>query len=241
MIDPMTMKGRRQRRGPTQLIALTLIWALAVTAGCAPLRQRRAPVQESGFLGDYSLLKKSDEYPAYLVWINPKANWPKYNAVMIDSVSLWGQGEKLSPEDRQKVAGLMYNAVYDAISKHFTIAPAPGLNVLRLRVALTEAKGSIVPLNVVTSVVPQLRVLTTIGGMAADTTALVGEASGELEILDSVTERRLAAAVDRQTGTKALFRANKFSKWGDVKEACDYWAGNIAKFLIKSRVQQKTM
>lgn len=35
MIDPMAMKGRRQRRGPTQLIALTLISALVYWTGYA--------------------------------------------------------------------------------------------------------------------------------------------------------------------------------------------------------------
>jgi hypothetical protein len=44
----------------------------------------------------------------------------------------------------------------------------------------------------------QLRVLTSIGGMAADTAALVGEASGEVEILDSGSEIRLSAGTSRR-------------------------------------------
>jgi Protein of unknown function (DUF3313) len=231
-------EGHRSRRARRMIMGAVIV-GLTLGVGCAPLRQRREAVKPSGFLGDYSQLAKSDEYPAYLVYINPSANWSSYNAIMIDSVSLWGSSEKLSPEDRQMIAGMMYNALYDTLSKNFAIVAAPGVNVLRLRAAITEARGSKVALNVVTSVVPQLRVLTTVGGMAADTATIVGEASGEIEVTDSVTGRRLAAGVDRQTGTKALLRANKFSKWGDVKEACERWAENLDKFLVKSGVQQK--
>jgi hypothetical protein len=234
-----TNEGHRWRRVSKRMMAGALIAGLALSVGCSPLRQRREAVEPSGFLRDYSQLQKNDEYPAYLIYINPKANWSRYNAIMIDSVSLWGSSDKLSPEDRQMIAGMLYNALYDALGKNFTIVPGPGMNVLRLRAAITEAQASKVVLNVVTSVVPQLRLLTTVGGVAADTAKIVGEASAEMEIVDSVTDVRLAAAVDRETGTKAILRGNKFSKWGDVQDACDYWAGRVDKFLVKVGVRQK--
>jgi hypothetical protein len=235
-----TNEGHRWRRVSKRMMAGALIAGLALSVGCSPLRQRREAVEPSGFLRDYSQLQKNDEYPAYLIYINPRANWSRYNAIMIDSVSLWGASDKLSNEDRQMIAGMMYNALYDTLGKNFAIVTAPGMNVLRLRAAITEAQGSKVALNVVTSVIPQLRLLTTVGGMAADTAAIVGEASGEMEIVDSVSSERLAAAVDRETGTKAILRGNKFSKWGDVQDACDYWAGRVDKFLVKQGVRQKT-
>lgn len=230
----------RQCGVPKPIIAGAVVACLVLAVGCAPLRQRREAVEPSGFLGDYSQLQKNDQYPAYLIYINPAANWSKYNAIILDSVSLWGTADKLSDEDRQKIAGIMYNAIYDALSKNFNIVTATGPNVLRLRGAITEAQGSKVALNVVTSVIPQARLLTTVGGMAADTANIVGEASAEMEVIDSVTLQRLAAAVDRQTGTKALLRGNKFSKWGDVQEACNHWAERVDKFLVDKGVRQKT-
>ena len=234
----LTDGGHRLRRVSKRMIAGVLVAGLALSIGCAPLRQRREAVEPSGFLRDYSQLQKNDQYPAYLVYINPRANWSRYNAIMIDSVSLWATADKLSLEDRQMITGMMYNALYDTLGKNFAIVTAPGLNVLRLRAAITEAQGSKVALNVVSSVIPQLRLLTTVGGMAADTSVLVGEASAEAEILDSVTGIRLAAGVDRQTGTKAIIRGNKFSKWGDVQEACNLWADHVDKFLVKNGVRQ---
>jgi len=234
----LTDGGHRLRQVSKRMIAGALVAGLALSIGCSPLRQRREAVEPSGFLRDYSQLKENDQYKAYLIYVNPRANWSKYNAIMIDSVSLWASADKLSPEDRQKLTGMMYNALFDTLGKNFAIVAAPGMNVLRLRAALTEAQGSKVALNVVTSVIPQLRLLTTVGGMAGDTSVLVGEASAEMEIVDSVTGERLAAAVDRQTGTKALIRGNKFSTWGDVQSACEYWADRVDKFLTKQGVRQ---
>lgn len=234
----LTDEQRQWCQVPKRVIAGALIAGLAFSVGCAPLRQRREAVEPSGFLHDYSQLKENDQYKAYLVYINPNANWSKYNAIMIDSVSLWAKEDKLSPEDRQMLTSIMYNALFDTLAKNFAIVKSPGMNVLRLRMALTEAEQSKVVLNLVTSVIPQARLVSTIGGMAADTSALVGEASAEGEILDSVTDERLAAAVDRQTGTKALIRGEKFSSWGDVQLACNYWADRIDQFLVKNGVRQ---
>ena len=59
----------------------------------------------------------------------------------------------------------------------------------------------------------------------------VGSATGEMELLDSVTGKRLIAAVDGQSGRKYTGKFDKFSKWKDTKDACDYWAERIAKRL----------
>ncbi len=232
-------EGDRRHTVPKPMLAGALVACLILAVGCSPLRQRREAVEPSGFLGDYSQLAKNDQYPAYLIYINPSANWSRYNAIILDSVTLWGTSDKLSDEDRQKITGIAYNALYDTLNKNFTLVNAAGPNVIRLRAAITEAQGSKVALNVVTSVIPQMRVLTTVGGMAADTANVVGEASAEMEMLDSVTLQRLAAGVDRQTGTKALIRGHKFDKWGDVQDACNYWAERVDKFLVEKGVRQK--
>ncbi len=170
----LTDEEQRWRPVPRRVIAAALIAGLAFTVGCSPLRQRREAVEPSGFLHDYSQLKENDQYKAYLVYINPKANWSNYNAIMIDSVSLWAKEDKLSPEDRQMLTSIMYNALFDTLAKNFAIVKSPGMNVLRLRMALTEAEQSKVVLNLVTSVVPQLRVLTTVGGPLSEGEACSG-------------------------------------------------------------------
>jgi uncharacterized protein DUF3313 len=100
-------------------------------------------------------------------------------------------------------------------------------------VAITDAKGARVALNTVSKVVPQLRLLTTVGGLATDTQLLVGRAGVEAEILDGVTDQRLAAAADRRAGTKAL--RGGVGTWSDVENAFDYWSERLRTRLAELR------
>jgi len=212
------------------------------STGCGmirPLRQRRGEAEQSGFLRNYSQLQPQEGYDAKEVYINPGAAWSKYNAVMIDSVTLWitDPSKQPSPEDAQMLTDMFYKALSDKIGEKFTLVNRPGPGVLRVRAALTEAKGARVALNAITTVIPQLRVVTTLGGVAADTAVLVGAASGELEVVDSVTNERFAAAIDELAGTKGLLRA--FSKWADVENACNRWAERARDFFVKQGVRAK--
>lgn len=215
------------------LLAL-LALSLGVTA-CATTRQSRGSGSESGFLGDYSDLQKGKGDEAQLRYIDDSAHWSEYNAIQIDSVTLWrdAKTEDVSAEDQQRLTDYLYKALNDQLSKDYRMAEGPGPGVLRLRAAITEAKGSKVVMDTITSIVPQLRLATTIVGMAAGTSVLVGKAGVEGELTDSVSGRRLAAFVDERQGTKALRGGIK--KWSDVERAFDYWAQRLRERLAELR------
>ena len=61
----------------------------------------------------------------------------------------------------------------------------------------------------------------------------------EMDVLDAVTNERLAAAVDQRAGTKALFAKRAFTTWGDVEAACDFWSSRAAWQLARQGVQRK--
>jgi hypothetical protein len=211
------------------------VWlTLAVVAGaslaCAGTRQPRSKAAPSGFLGDYSMLAPGKEGQAQLVYLNPKADFSRYRAVMIDSVTLWrGEGDshlsKLSREDQQMLADRLYHALHSALGKDWTLVEKPGPGVLRVRAALTDAKGSNVPLDVVATVIPQVRLLATVGGLSADTAVTVGKVTGEAEVTDSLTGERLLAGVDERVGTRGI--GGVTSRWSDVQMAFDDWAERI--------------
>jgi hypothetical protein len=226
------------RLGAT-LTAASLCFLLALD-GCAATRERRGTPEESGFLGDYSQLQKNPDYKAALVYFKPGVQWSRYNSIQLDSAGLWlKEGTKVSPEDEQKLTDTLYGAMYGQLSKYFVITSQPGPNTLRLRVALTQAQGAKVGVRVVTTVVPQLRMLGGVIGLAGDTAATVGSATVEMEALDSVTNQRLAAAVDDRAGTKVLFAKRAYTTWGDVQAACEYWSEGAAYRLAKLGVQLK--
>jgi hypothetical protein len=206
--------------------------SLALTA-CATTRQRRS-IEPSGFLGNYSDLRKEDGQ-ALLIYINPATDFSQYRALIIDSVTGWRSDKtaNLSAKERQALTDYLYLALQKQLGEDYEIVNSSGVGVMRLRAAITEAEGAKVMANTVTTVVPQLRVLTTLGGLAADPAVLVAEAGLEVEITDSLTGERLAAAADRRAGTKTL--RGGISEWSHVEEALDFWVERLRKRLAKLR------
>jgi len=212
------------------------------SAGCGIIRPTRGrhfeDVERSGFLGDYSELGPREGFEAQEVYVNSKAQWPHYDAIYIQSVTLWvnDPDKKPDPKDQQMLTDMLYKAMHDKLSEKFKVVTADGPGVIRLRMALTEAKGARVALNTVTTVVPQLRAVSAIGGLGTDTAALVGTASMEGEAVDAITNDRLAAVVDSRAGTKGVLRM--LSKWADVQAICDHWGERARDFFAAQGVQQ---
>ena len=233
------MRTTMKHRGT--LILAGLVATSIVVTGCAATRERRGAPEDSGFLKDYSQLQENPDFPASLVYVRPGAQWSTYNAIQLDSVGLWvnESTKNLSPEDQQKLTDILYNSLHGSLSKVFAVSNQAGANTLRLRAALTQAQGAKVGLRVVTTAVPQLRMLGGVVGLAADTATTVGSATVEAEALDSVSNQRLAAVVDQRAGTKVLFAKRAYTTWGDVQAACDYWAARITWRLARLGVQRK--
>jgi hypothetical protein len=220
------------------VLILALVAFTLTAVACAGTRGRRSAPEESGFLRDYSQLTENKDMPAKLSYVNAEAAWSSYDAIWIESVSMWANSEtsKLKPEDKQMLTDFFYKALHDELSKDFRIADGPGPGVLQFRAALTEAKGANVPLKAITTIVPQLKMASTLVGVAADVVVTVGEATLEAEVLDSVTKVRLAAAVDQQAGKKWY---TQLKTWSDVKSACEYWSENLRERLIEEGVRKK--
>jgi len=222
-----------------------IVWlalALVLPAlGCGSVRGRRGTPEESGFLRDYSQLQEREGYDAQLVYVNPRADWSRYAAIEIDSVTLWASQEnvKLSREDQKMLTDLVYKAMHEQLGKEFRLVEQPGPDVLRLRVALTQAKGAKVALRTMSTLLPQALILGTAVGLSADTASTVGTATVEMELLDAITGERLAAAVDQRAGTKSLLTTRTFTTWGDVEAAANFWAERSAQFLVKQGVRRK--
>jgi len=229
------------RRWNPGLRAAVVVLLLAGVVGCAATRSRRGTAPRSGFLGDYSMLGTVEGYEAREIFVADDVDWSRYRAIHIDSVTLWATGKsagKLRYEEQQMLTDLVYAALYEKLSERFLMADQSGPQTIELRAALTEARGANVPLNVATTIVPQLRAVTTIGGFALDTAQIVGSATVEIEARDSISYQRLAAAVDSRAGNKSIQRA--FSKWADVKAAADFWAERVRDFFVRQGVTQRS-
>jgi hypothetical protein len=220
---------------------LAAVAVVILLTGCAATRGRRGEPTGSGFLGDYSGLHKDPAYPAALIYIKPGVQWARYSAIQLESAGLYlsDASTKVSPEDQELLAGMLYKTLHDELDKSFVLASGPGAQTIRVRAALTQVQGAKVTARVVTTVIPQLRMASTVGGLATDTAGTVGSATAEMEVLDSATGERLGAGVDERAGTKALFAGRAYTKWGDVQAAVNYWAKRMVWQLARQGVQRK--
>jgi hypothetical protein len=222
-------------------LAILALASLALS-GCGILRPTRGrhfeETKHSGFLGDYSQLAPREGFDAQEVYVAPQVAWPKYDSIYIESATLWvsEDSKKIDPADQKMLTDMLYKSMSEKLGEKFKIAKAPGPGVIKLRMALTEAKGARVALNTVTTVVPQLRTASAIAGLGTDTAALVGTASLEAEATDGITNDRLAAVVDSRAGTKGVMRM--LSKWADVQAICDHWGERARDFFAAQGVQQ---
>jgi len=211
----------------TTALASAALLTLIVSA-CATTTQTRS-VEKSGFLGDYSMLEKGGGGDALLLYIDENVDWSSYDDVYIDSVTIWTSEatNDIDEEDAQILSDHFYNALRDQLSRISAVTLKPGPNTLRVRAAITGGEDAAVVANVITTTIPQLRLLSSLAGVAMKTSVFVGDATVEVEITDYLTNRRLAAGVDRRIGTKT-FRG-MFSDWADMEAALDYWAERIAR------------
>ena len=83
---------------PHRFVSLVSVLVLVILiAGCAQTRQSRA-VEQSGFLGDYSQLRKGGKNEALYLYIDESADFASYDKIQIVSVEMRGT-EDLAKEE----------------------------------------------------------------------------------------------------------------------------------------------
>ena len=209
-----------------------LLLVASILGGCASTKQART-AESSGFLSDYSILREGQQGEAHKIYINPKyerQSCMTYNKILIEPVTIWARDNSdlanLPSEDRQILVNHLHGSLVRELGKYYQIVQTAEPGTLKIRTALTEAEGSWVALDTVSSFVPQLLVTSKPKEVATETAILVGKASAEVEITDAMTGERLAAAVDDRVGEKSLTGVT--SQWGDVDKTFDFWAERIA-------------
>ena len=211
---------------------------LLLATSCATTHAVRH-VKTSGFLGDYSQLRPGGDGEPALIYRQATAG-PGYGKVLIDPVVTYaGPGSrlhKLSAQDRQALLDYFHAALREQLGQDFALAEAAGPGTLRLRVALTDARGSKILMDTLSTVVPVGLAISALQRVALGQTATSGRATIEAEVLDSQTGERLAALVDGRAGRKVTGRFDKWKKWQDVRDACDYWSGRLRAELARQGV-----
>ena len=215
--------------------------AIALLTGCASTYRARKATP-SGFLGDYSQLKKGDKDQELLIYVSPRAGTNKYEKIMMDPVRIYvsetnSRLSKIPKEDLQRMVNYLDSTVRALLKESFTMVDQPGPGVMQLRIALTDAQTANRALDTVSTLLPIGLAVSELRNLATGSHTAVGSAGIEYEGLDSLTHKRLFAAVDRRVGRKVTGKLDKFDKWHTANDAIDYWASKIHQRLLEQALE----
>jgi hypothetical protein len=190
---------------------------------------------ESGFLGDYSGFKPGPSGGADWVYFKKDIEFGKYKKVMFDQVTFYlkkdAKDKGIQPEDIKELTEAFDNAVRENIGKYYPLVDQPGPDVLRIRVAITDLVPNKPGMSAVSTVMPIGLGISIIKKAVTGKHTGVGETGMEMEALDSLTNQRIAAAIDWHSGGKLA----GMKKWGSAEEAFKFWTERIKMRLDEYR------
>jgi len=166
----------------------------------------------------------------FMRYLADDATLKKYSMFIVDPVAVRFYDEEdakdLKPEDIQHLQQFMYAELTKDLSEGgFKLTNKPGPGVARIRIALTNLKESTPALNVL----PQSK-LTGLG---------LGQAAAEFEMVDSLTGKQIAAAIESQQGSRAPWALSGLSSWGNAESIMKDWAERITKRLQEAHGMAK--
>jgi hypothetical protein len=203
------------------LIAMAL---LATVFGCAGSQTQP---KFSGFLDDYPTMTKGAG-DIDMRYLNPAVDWKKYDKILMDEVVFFFKADAdykgIHPSEIKELGDAFNETYAKKLAGYLTDQPGPG--VARMRLAVVDLKPSKPVTGTMTTVGPPGLAASLLKKAATGEYIGIGSASAEVEFVDSVTNERLAVAVDKYPGGK--FDIGKLSP---AKAAFDYWSDMLLKFV----------
>jgi hypothetical protein len=241
-IDTILARGAPMDRGRTMKwktlcsLALLLFAIAPAIPGCSPVKQAR-DVKASGFLGDYSMLRRGGQGEAILVYHNPRAHWETYNRVVLAPVLVWAPGEigkKGAPEEElDRIARNFYELLSEEVSRDYEMVEERGPGTLRIQAVITDVQRTWETGAQVSSEDPVQRGLGTLEEYSTGKPLYSVEVRAEFKITDAQSGRLLHASVDRRFGGNVVEGSR--GRWQDVNTVLRFWAEQIRFTLCRLR------
>lgn len=230
----------------------------AIFLGACNSMKLMSSYKDSGFLSDYSKLKPDPDNSGAEIWIKPGFRLKNYDKILLDNIVVWYKDKAaykgINASKLKILTDYLHTAIIKALGADYPVVTEPGPGVLRIRIAITELVPTKPEISVVVLVLPYATIAdllastTTKGGFGSS--PYVGDAAIESEFLDSVTNERLVAYVDRRIGKKydydfrrgpvtfvsqaAVSYVEAYTFWSYTREAFDYWAMELKVRLDKA-------
>ena len=220
------------KKHATVLAGLIMLASLML-AGCASTSPSPAEIA-SFYGGNPPTFQPGPSGGVDRLYTKPGMNLSKYRYVMVDEVQFFlrpeAAGHGLQASDVNELANSFHKSLFAALGDAYPVVSKPGPDVLRIRLALTNVEISKPVRNIISTVTP-IGLAVSVGKKAATGSSPgVGGASMEVELVDSMTGERLAAAIDTFNATKV----DAFTKLGAAEEAFSFWSKRLRITLDKA-------
>jgi len=235
---------------------MTFITTLLLLVLAAPVASagQFGDYKPHGFLSDYAKLEPEGGDSKAYKYRDPKADVVKYDKLIVDRIKIYlkddAASKEIDPTAMKELADYFHQAIVKAVEGAYPVVEEPGKDVLRLRIAITDLVPNKPEASVVSLAVPFLWVGEAGAGAAegkAGSTPFVGEATVEMEALDSTSSKQIAAYIETRVGKKynidleggvgnAIEKGaggyfSAYSTWAYTKQAMDHWAQLIRQRL----------
>ena len=188
----------------------------------------------SGFLKDYSGFEPGPKGGADLRYIREGVDFNAYDKVMLDRAVFHFSDDKkkkhIKPDELSELSDAFHKAMTDALAGAYPLVDKPGPDVLRMRVAVIDVAPGKPVLNTMASLLLVPLVISNIRKLITGKYPYVGQASLEAELLDSQTNERVAAVIDRRAGARHNVLEG-MHRWGHAKDAFELWAKRLRLWL----------
>lgn len=215
------------RKGILFVLLFTAIFVFSGVVDCAE------PVQYSGFLQDYPTFEKGMK-GVNMHYIKEGVIFKQYKKIMLDQVTFYLKDDAkykgINPDEIKFLSDLFAKAFIDALNDAYPLKDTPGPDVMRIRVAITDLESSKPGVRTHSTIIPVGKYYSLVSKRKTGEYPGIGSASMEAEFLDSVSNERIAAAIDRRPGRK-----NDVGKFSAAKSAFEFWAKRLKEFLDDSR------
>lgn len=216
-------------------VQATLCAALALCAPASILAQAPSELSSSSKLSQDDA--KSDSW----TYRDPKVAIGQYRRFIIQPTVVytaptaeWGS---TTPEQRQKFAAYMTNALREQIGKGYEIVQAPGPGVATMRLTLLGVKTTTKVAATASRVTPFGLALNGVKSIAGKPGSFSGSVQAAFELSDSRTGELLFAAVRRRS-PDALDIESTLSTEKTVEAVADDIASSVKKGLDKANGQK---
>jgi hypothetical protein len=212
--------------------------SLLLVIGCAGKTPKDMP--QSGFLSEYTGFHFDPMESADWIYINTKTDFKAYDKLMIHHVTYFfkedAEYKGIQSDQLNELTEIINSTLLMALSDVYTITDKAGKGTMRLRLAVTDlvttrpVAGTFT--TVISSIVDEKSPRKEVKAYI-DTKSI----SIEAELLDSLTNERLAAVIDQKVAQKHKLDKS-VQKWGHAKDMFRQWTDNFRRRVYRLKYKR---